>query len=63
MSGHGKIKSHNAQSTVEYILLVAGILAAFLVFLSSNGIFQGVLNTTYNSNINSMLGMGERILQ
>jgi len=51
------------QSTIEYILVVAAVLAAVLAFLSNNGIFQNALNATYDMNINSMLNMAERILE
>jgi hypothetical protein len=55
--------NREGQSTIEYILIVAVMLVAVLVFLSNNGIFQNALNATYDSNINSMLNMAERILQ
>lgn len=55
--------NREGQSTIEYILIVAVMLVAALVFLSNNGIFQNALNATYDSNINSMLNMAERILQ
>ncbi len=55
--------NREGQSTIEYILVVAGVIVAVLVFLSNNGIFQNALNATYDSNINSMLNMAERILQ
>lgn len=55
--------NREGQSTSEYILIVAVMLVAALVFLSNNGIFQNALNATYDSNINSMLNMAERILQ
>lgn len=56
-------ENREGQSTIEYILVVAGVIVAVLVFLSNNGIFQNALNATYDSNINSMLNMAERILQ
>ncbi len=55
--------NREGQSTIEYILIVAVMLVAVLVFLSNNGIFQNALNATYDSDINSMLNMAERILQ
>ncbi len=51
------------QSTIEHILVVAAVIVAVLVFLSNNGIFQNALNATYDTNINSMLNMAERILE
>ncbi len=51
------------QSTIEYILIVACIIVAVLLFLSRNGVFQGALNATYDTSVNSMLNMSERIFQ
>ncbi len=63
MSGYDERRNFKGQSTVEYILVVAAIIAAILIFGSRNGIFQNALNATYDTNINSMLNMAERILQ
>lgn len=63
MASYNETGNREGQSTIEYILVVAGVIVAVLVFLSNNGIFQNALNATYDSNINSMLNMAERILQ
>lgn len=63
MPGYDETRTCRAQSTIEYILAVAAVIMIILVFLSRNGIFQNALNATYDSNINSMLNMAERILQ
>lgn len=63
MSGYDDRRNPKGQSTVEYILVVAAVIAAILIFGSRNGIFQNALNATYDTNINSMLNMAERILQ
>lgn len=63
MSGYNERRNSKGQSTVEYILVVAAVIAAILIFGSRNGIFQNALNATYDTNINSMLNMAERILQ
>ena len=63
MLGYNETGNREGQSTIEYILIVAGVLVAVLVFLSNNGIFQNALNATYDTNINSMLNAAERILQ
>ena len=63
MSGYSRTKSRKGQSTIEYILIIAAVILAGLIFLSKNGIFQNALNATYGSNINSMLNMAERILK
>lgn len=63
MPGYDETRTRRAQSTIEYILVVAAVIVAVLIFLSRNGIFQNALNATYDANINSMLNMAERILQ
>ncbi len=63
MLDHGETKYCRGQSTVEYILVVAAIIVVILVFLGKNGIFQNALNAIYDTNINSMLNVGERILR
>jgi len=63
MRSYNEIRNREGQSTIEYILIVAGVLVAVLVFLSNNGIFQNALNATYDTNINSMLNVAERILR
>lgn len=63
MSSYDETGNSKGQSTVEYILVVAAVIAAMLIFASRNGIFQNALNATYDTNINSMLNMAERILE
>ena len=63
MLSYHETGNRDGQSTIEYILIVAAVIAAVLVFLSKNGIFQNALNATYDTNINSMLNMAERILE
>ena len=63
MSGYHATRHSEGQSTLEYILIVAIIIVVSMVFLGRNGIFQSALNTTYDSDINFMLNMGERILR
>lgn len=57
------MKKNKGQSTVEYLIIVAAVVAAGLVFLNKGGVFQKKLNATLDSNINSMIDMGERILK
>jgi hypothetical protein len=63
MAGYNETRNSKGQSTVEYILVVAAVIAAILIFGNRQGMFQGALNATYDTNINSMLNMAERILQ
>jgi len=63
MFSYHETGNREGQSMIEYILVVAAVIVAVLVFLSRNGIFQNALNATYDTNINSMLNMAERILE
>ncbi len=49
------------QSTVEYIILVAAILAALIVFLRPGGIFATAVNDTFVSGTNGMQDMANRL--
>jgi len=49
------------QSTVEYIILVAAILAALIIFLRPGGVFQGAFNRTINSGTSGMEDMANRL--
>ena len=50
-----------AQSTVEYILLVAAVIAVAIIFLGPGGLFQSRLNTTLNQVSGSMLNVAARV--
>lgn len=51
-----------AQSTVEYLLLVAVVIVFVLIFnKTQGGIFSTALNRTMEVNINSMVNMSDRI--
>ena len=63
MSGYDEMRNFKGQSTVEYILVFAAVIAALLIFAGRNGIFQNAFNAVYDTNINSMLNMAERILE
>ena len=56
-----KPNKKKGQSTVEYIVLVAAVLAAILIFLGPSGIFQSTLNSALNEGTAEMLNMAERI--
>lgn len=49
------------QSTVEYIILVAAILAALIVFLAPGGIFSTAINDTFVTGTNGMTNMAGRL--
>jgi len=48
-----------AQSTIEYIILVAAVIGALLVFLP--GTFSKAYNTTLESGTTGMTDMAERL--
>jgi uncharacterized membrane protein len=52
-------KKRKGQSTVEYIILVAAVLAALIVFLP--GAFTTAYNTALNSSTAQMTDMSNRL--
>jgi len=54
-------KKRVGQSTVEYIILVAAVIAVLIIFLRPGGIFHTSLNQTLIDGTNSMLNMSERL--
>jgi len=53
-------KKKKGQSTVEYIILIAAVLAALIIFLGPGGPFQTAYNTTINSGTDGMEDMADR---
>ena len=59
---HIKLKRKNkGQSTVEYIILVAAILAALIVFLSPGGVFQTAFDNAIGTGTDGMENMAGRL--
>lgn len=54
-------KKKKGQSTVEYILLVAGVIAVLVVFLGPNGAFQTKYHTALNEGTDGMANMAHRL--
>ena len=56
------LRSKKGQSTVEYLILVAGVIAILLVFVGNSGSpFRKALNSTYDSATNGMQNMAGRL--
>jgi uncharacterized protein (UPF0333 family) len=56
-----KSKKRKGQSTVEYIILFAAVIAALLIFLASGGVFQTAFNATLLTGTNGMAKMANRL--
>lgn len=54
-------KSRKGQSTVEYIILVAAIIGALIVFLGDKGPFKKAYNDTLNEGTKGMVNMANRL--
>lgn len=54
-------RKSKGQSTVEYIILVAAILAALIIFLAPGGPFQGAFNRAMNTGTDGMEDMAGRL--
>ena len=56
------LRSKKGQSTVEYLILVAGVIAILLYFVGNPGSpFRNALNQTYLSATNGMETMANRL--
>jgi uncharacterized protein (UPF0333 family) len=54
-------RKKKGQSTVEYIILVAAVLAALIIFLRPGGVFQTAFNSTISTGTNGMQTMANRL--
>lgn len=57
-----KNRKKKGQSTLEYIILVTGVIAILIVFLNpTNGVFVKAFNSTLQQGTNGMQNMAERL--
>ncbi len=57
-----KNRKKKGQSTLEYIVLVTGVIAILIVFLNpGGGIFFNAFNETLSSGTNGMTDMANRL--
>lgn len=54
-------RKKKGQSTVEYIILVAAVLAALILFLRPGGVFQTAFNDTISTGTSGMQNMANRL--
>ena len=54
-------QKRKGQSTVEYIVLVAAVIAVLFVFLKPNGTFQNALNGSVTASANTMSKISNRL--
>lgn len=58
----GQNRKKKGQSTLEYIILVTGVIAILIVFLNpTNGIFNTAFNQTLQTGTNGMVNMANRL--
>jgi hypothetical protein len=57
----GKNKKRKGQSTLEYIILVTGVIALLIVFLGNGGVFQTAYNQTLQEGTGGMQNMACRL--
>ena len=50
-------RKKRGQSTLEYMILVAMVIAVLVVFLGPSGIFQSAYNTTLATGTNGMTSL------
>jgi hypothetical protein len=57
-----KNRKKKGQSTLEYIILVTGVIAILIIFLNpTNGIFNTAFNQTLRTGTNGMIDMANRL--
>ena len=55
-------KKNKGQSTLEYIVLVTGVVAVLLIFLNpTNGVFRNAFDNTLTEGTDGMVNMAERL--
>jgi len=54
-------KKKKGQSTLEYIILVTGVIVVLIIFLRPGGIFNNAFNATLSSGTNGMQNMADRL--
>ena len=54
-------RKKKGQSTLEYIILVTGVIVILIAFLKPNGIFNNAFNSTLSSGTNGMENMALRL--
>ena len=56
-----KNKKRKGQSTIEYIVLVTGVIAVLIAFLGTGGIFNQAFCQTLQMGTNGMEDMANRL--
>ena len=56
-----KKRKKKAQSTLEYLLLLTGVLVIMIAFLRPGGFFSRKYNDAFISATNGMVNMAERL--
>jgi uncharacterized protein (UPF0333 family) len=55
-------RKKKGQSTLEYIILVTGVIVVLIIFLKPGGIFNKAFNGTLASGTNGMQNMAQRLM-
>ncbi len=54
-------RKKKGQSTLEYIIMVTGVIAILIIFLGPSGIFRSAYNKTLGQGTNGMEDMANRL--
>jgi len=54
-------RKKKGQSTLEYIIMVTGVVVVLILFLGPNGIFRTAYNRTLGQGTNGMEDMANRL--
>ncbi len=54
-------RKKKGQSTLEYIILVTGVIVVLIIFLRPGGVFNNAFNATLSKGTNGMQDMANRL--
>lgn len=54
-------RKKKGQSTLEYIIMITGVIAVLIIFLRPGGVFSTAYNATLQQGTNGMQDMANRL--
>lgn len=54
-------RKKKGQSTLEYIIMITGVIAVLIIFLGPSGIFKSAFGNTLQQGTNGMEDMANRL--
>lgn len=54
-------RKRKGQSTIEYLVVLAGVVAVILIFLQPGGLYERRITDTYSAGTDGMVNMANRL--